>query len=238
MSASGWAPENLNSAQPLRRPCHRKPMFSRQKISVATMTALAAWCVAAPGLAGPQDEPTQTPREALALVAGGDLVLHDAAIIRVSTNLAPGAVITSPLRITGIAEGGLFQEGVFPIYLMGEEGCVLARLPARPLTDWMTGGEVAFEATLVFSAPPGSRATLVFEGGCRIRECAGAPGRANAGDGSSRRRETEHLVPRPEDCTDSGGRSPATATSLATPRLPSPPCCPASRPPGPPAPRP
>jgi len=177
-------------------------MFFRQKISTAAMIALAAWSVGAPGRAGPQDEPAQTPREALALAAGGDLVLHDAAMIKVFTSLAPRAVVSSPLHITGIVEGGMFQEGVFPIYLIGEEGCVLAMAPARPLTDWMTGGEVAFEATLVFSAPPGSQATLVFE---QDVEYANAPEPLDV-----RTRVTiagaedpEYLVPRPEDCTGS-----------------------------------
>ena len=179
-------------------------MFFRQKIPTAAMIALAAWCAAAPGHAGPQDEPDQTPREALTLMAGGDPVLHDAAMIKVSTNLAPWAVVTSPLHITGIVEGGLFQEGVFPIYLMGEEGCVLAMAPARPLTDWMTAGEVAFEATLVFSAPPGSWATLVFE---QDVEYANAPEPLDV-----RTRVTiagaedpDYLVPRPEDCTGLAG---------------------------------
>lgn len=179
-------------------------MFCRQKIPTATI-ALAAWCVAAPGYAGPQDEPTQTPREALALVAGGDLVLHDAAMIKVLTNLAPRAVVSSPLHITGIVEGGLFQEGVFPIYLMGEEGCVLAQAPAFPLTDWMTGGEVAFKATLVFTAPPGSQATLVFE---QDVEYANAPTPLDV-----RMRVTiagaedpEYLIPRPEDCQGSSAK--------------------------------
>ena len=179
-------------------------MFSRQKIPTAAIV-LAAWCVAAPGYAGPQDEPTQTPREALALAAGGDLVLHDAAMIKVFTNLAPRAVVSSPLHITGIVEGGLFQEGVFPIYLVGEEGCILAMAPARPLTDWMTAGEVAFEATLLFSAPPGSWATLVFE---QDVEYANAPEPLDV-----RTRVTiagaedpDYLSPRPEDCQGSSAK--------------------------------
>ena len=178
-------------------------MFSRQKIPAATI-ALAAWCLAAPGSARSRDEPTQTPREALALLPGGAPVLHDAAMVKVFTNLAPWAVVSSPLRITGIAEGGMFQEGVFPIYLMGQEGCVLARAPAMPLTDWMTGGEVAFKATLEFSAPPGSWATLVFE---QDVEYADAPEPLDV-----RMRVTiagaedpDYRVPRREDCIESTG---------------------------------
>ncbi|HEX8471852.1 MAG TPA: hypothetical protein VF633_12130 [Brevundimonas sp.] len=177
-------------------------MFFSPRIPTGATIALAVWCAAASGRAEPQDEPTQTPREALALVAGGDLVLHDAAMIKVFTNVAPRAVVSSPLHITGIVEGGLFQEGVFPIYLMGHEGCVLASAPARPLTDWMTEGEVAFEATLVFSAPPGSWATIVFE---QDVEYADAPEPLDV-----RTRVTiagaedpEYLVPRPDDCTGS-----------------------------------
>lgn len=175
-------------------------MFSRQRIPVAAMIALAAWCAAAPGRAAPQDEPTQTPREALARVAGGDPVLHDAASARVFTNLAPEAVVTSPLHITGIAEGGLFQEGVFPIYLMGEEGCVLAMAPAMPLTDWMTGGEVAFKATLVFSAPPGSWATIVFEEDVEY-ENAPEPLDVRMRVTIAGPEDPDYLVPRPGDCT-------------------------------------
>ena len=168
------------------------------------MIALAAWCMAAPGHAAAQDEPTHTPREALALLPGGAPALHDAAMVKVSTNLAPWAVVSSPLHITGIAEGGMFQEGVFPIYLMGQEGCVLARAPAMPLTDWMTGGEVAFQATLEFSAPPGSWATLVFQ---QDVEYADAPEPLDV-----RMRVTiagaedpDYLVPRREDCAGSTG---------------------------------
>lgn len=183
-------------------------MFFHRKFSTAAMVAFAAWSVSAPGHAGPQDEPTQTPREALALAAGGDPVLHDAAMVKVFTNLAPGAVVSSPLHIIGIVEGGLFQEGVFPIYLMGEDGCVLAQAPAIPLTDWMTADEVAFRATVVFSAPPGSSATLVFE---QDVEHANAPEPLDV-----RMRVTiagaedaEYLVPRPEDCTGHiGGMEP------------------------------
>lgn len=179
-------------------------MFCRQKLSTVALIALGAWGSAAPGHAGPQDEPTQTPRQALAAATGADPVLHDAAMIKVSTNLAPRAVVSSPLHITGIVEGGLFQEGVFPIALIGEDGCVLARAPARPLTDWMTEGEVAFEATLTFTAPPGSWATLVFE---EDVEYANAPEPLDvrmrvtiAGD-----EDPDYLVPRPGDCAGSSG---------------------------------
>ncbi len=175
-------------------------MFHRLKIPAAI--ALAAWCAAAAGCTEPQEEPTLASRAALALGAGGDVVLHDAAMIKVFTNLAPRAVVSSPLHITGIVEGGLFHEGVFPISLIGEEGCVLARAHARPLSDWMTGGEVAFEATLEFSAPPGSWATLVFE---QDVEYANAPEPLDV-----RTRVTiagaedaDYLVPRPEDCAAS-----------------------------------
>lgn len=174
-------------------------MFCRPKLSTAAMIALAAWCAAAPGHAGPQDEPERTPREALALLPGGAPVLHDAATVKVFTNVAPWAVVSSPLHITGIVEGALFQEGVFPIYLIGEESCVLARTHARPLTDWMTDGEVAFEATLEFTAPPGSWAALVFE---QDVEYANAP---EPLDVRTRviiagAEDAEYLIPRPEDC--------------------------------------
>lgn len=177
-------------------------MFYGLKISAAATIALAVWCAAAPGRAEPQQEAELAPREALALLAGGDLVLHDAAVIKVFTNLAPRAVVSSPLHISGIVEGGLFHEGVFPIYLIGEEGCILAMAPARPLSNWMTEGEVAFEATLEFTAPPGSWATLVFQ---QDVEYANAP---EPLDVRTRvtiagAEDTNYLVPRPEDCTGS-----------------------------------
>lgn len=89
--------------------------------------------------------------------------LNDAATLSVFIDLPPEAILTSPTRISGTADSRFFFEGVFPIRLLGANGCVLATAPALPRGEWMQPGQVPFEATLTFNAAPGSSAVLVFE---------------------------------------------------------------------------
>lgn len=92
-----------------------------------------------------------------------DHSLRDAATLSVFIDLPEDAVLTSPMRIVGTADSRFFNEGVFPVRLLGANGCVLGEAPALPQGDWTAPGQVRFETTLAFDAAPGSSAILVFE---------------------------------------------------------------------------
>lgn len=120
--------------------------------------ALAALALTACGQAdaqGPAGDATPTQS-----VGAG---LRDAATLAVFVDLPADAVLTSPMKISGSADSRFFNEGVFPIRLIGADGCVLGEAPAMPTGDWMVEGQVGFEATLSFRATPGTSAVLVFE---------------------------------------------------------------------------
>ena len=89
--------------------------------------------------------------------------LRDAATLAVLVDLPANAVLISPIQISGTADSRFFHEGVFPVRLLGANGCLLGEAPAIPTGDWMVPGQVAFEATLTFRATPGTSAVLVFE---------------------------------------------------------------------------
>ena len=89
--------------------------------------------------------------------------LRDAATLNVFIDLPEDAVLTSPMRIVGTADSRFFNEGVFPVRLLGANGCILGEAPAMPQSDWTAPGQVRFETILAFDAAPGSSAILVFE---------------------------------------------------------------------------
>ena len=73
-------------------------------------------------------------------------------MIRV-TSPAPGALITSPLTITGEARGGWYFEASFPIYLTNWDGKIIAEGFATAQGDWKTEEFVPFTAILTFEDP-------------------------------------------------------------------------------------
>ncbi len=75
---------------------------------------------------------------------------------------APGAVVSSPLRVRGHARGTWFFEGDFPLLLQDATGKTLARKYATATGEWMTREFVPFEGTLEFDPPPGGRGTLIL----------------------------------------------------------------------------
>ncbi len=75
----------------------------------------------------------------------------------------PNQGIQSPLGISGEARGFWYFEADFPIRLLDEAGNEIAITIAQAQGDWMTEEFVPFKATLTFSAPPGTRGTLVLE---------------------------------------------------------------------------
>lgn len=129
------------------------------RVIVAVLALVAA---STPACAQTQKrQPTSPAAAASARPDGGPL--RDAATLSVFVDLPPDAVLTSPMRISGTADSRFFNEGVFPIRLLGANGCVLGEAPAMPGGDWMAPGQVPFEATIAFEAAPGTAAVLVFE---------------------------------------------------------------------------
>ena len=76
---------------------------------------------------------------------------------------APGARVTSPLVITGVADNGMYFEGVFPIELV-VDGKAIARGPAQQAGDrkWTDPGPVNFRAALEFEVSKETAAELVL----------------------------------------------------------------------------
>ena len=76
---------------------------------------------------------------------------------------APGAKVTSPLVITGVADNSMYFEGVFPVELVAD-GKVIARGPAQQAGDrnWTDPGPVNFRAALEFEVSKETNAELVL----------------------------------------------------------------------------
>lgn len=64
-----------------------------------------------------------------------------------------GAVVESPLRISGKARGPWFFEGSFPVVLVDWDGRIIAEGPAYATGEWMTEAFVPFTAELSFKKP-------------------------------------------------------------------------------------
>lgn len=74
-----------------------------------------------------------------------------------------GALISSPLTITGSARGYWYFEASFPVELRNAQGTIIAQHYAEAQSDWMTEDFVAFKAILSFPAQPnGSQGTLIL----------------------------------------------------------------------------
>lgn len=131
-------------------------MHNNIRIGAAALLAMTAAACDRVEARGPAVAPVSTAQ-------AGAGALRDAAELSVFVDLPEDAVLTSPMRISGTADSRFFNEGVFPVRLLGANGCVLGEAPAMPQGDWMTKGQVRFEATLVFDAAPGSAAILSFE---------------------------------------------------------------------------
>jgi hypothetical protein len=77
---------------------------------------------------------------------------------------APGAVVGSPLMITGEARGPWFFEATFPVQLRDSGGRLLAESYAQARGEWMTESFVPFFVELRFDPPPsGDEGSLVLE---------------------------------------------------------------------------
>ena len=65
-----------------------------------------------------------------------------------------GALVTSPLRVTGKARGSWYFEAEFPIRVLNSRDEMIGTGIARAQGDWQTSDYVPFEASIVFPAPP------------------------------------------------------------------------------------
>ena len=74
----------------------------------------------------------------------------------------PGDLVTSPLTVTGQAQGSWYFEASFPVRLLDGQGKEIASTPAQAQGDWMTTGFVPFKATLTF-VTKSRTGSLLFE---------------------------------------------------------------------------
>lgn len=65
-----------------------------------------------------------------------------------------GALITSPVRVTGKARGSWYFEAEFPIRVLNAHDEMIGTGIARAQGDWQTSDYVPFEASIVFRAAP------------------------------------------------------------------------------------
>jgi Immunoglobulin-like domain of bacterial spore germination len=74
----------------------------------------------------------------------------------------PGALVQSPLRVTGEARGTWFFEASFPVTLLDSQGRPLVQTHAQARGEWMTEAFVPFESELSFATPATETGTLVL----------------------------------------------------------------------------
>jgi len=66
--------------------------------------------------------------------------------------------------VSGVARGPWYFEASFPVFLIDEQGTVIAQGVATAETEWMTEDFVPFQAELVFEKPTvGARGTLLLK---------------------------------------------------------------------------
>lgn len=82
-------------------------------------------------------------------------------LIRVQTP-QPGALVASPLRVSGEARGTWFFEASFPVTLLDGDGRALVQTHAQAKGEWMTESFVPFESELRFEPPATATGTLVL----------------------------------------------------------------------------
>ncbi len=76
---------------------------------------------------------------------------------------AQGAIVSSPLAVTGKARGTWFFEANLPVTLKDQNGKVLAHKGAQATENWMTEDFVNFTTTLEFSQPETDFGVLLIE---------------------------------------------------------------------------
>ncbi len=109
----------------------------------------------------PTPEPQPEPGAVISYTSDAAELIH-------ITSPKPGAVISSPLKITGEAKGYWFFEASFPVSLTDWDGRIIAEGHAEAQGDWMTEQFVPFEAVLTFADPSteadySKRGTLILQ---------------------------------------------------------------------------
>jgi hypothetical protein len=74
-----------------------------------------------------------------------------------------GALVTSPLTVSGKAKGTWFFEANIPVTLKDTNGKVLAQVGAQAQGNWMTEDYVNFTAVLNFAAPTTEMGVLLIQ---------------------------------------------------------------------------
>jgi len=82
-------------------------------------------------------------------------------LISVASPVA-GAMVTSPLEVTGQARGYWFFEASFPVELQDANGQQIANNTASAQDDWMTEEFVPFKTTLTFDKPATATGNLIL----------------------------------------------------------------------------
>lgn len=133
--------------------------MSRRHVASAALlvAAVAAGCARPPAETPPAEPAKPVAGETAPYVAPPDTMIRLAAPL-------PGAIVTSPLHVTGEARGYWYFEASFPVHLLDAAGRELAVTPAQAQGEWMTRDFVPFAATLTFTAPDsGDTGTLVLQ---------------------------------------------------------------------------
>lgn len=83
-------------------------------------------------------------------------------MIRVTAPVV-GALVASPLVVSGEARGHWYFEASFPVKILDATGKVLAVAPAQAQGEWMTTNFVPFRLSLPFATSSTATGTLVLE---------------------------------------------------------------------------
>ena len=75
---------------------------------------------------------------------------------------APGARVTSPLVVTGVASASWYFEAVFRVELQAPDGRLLAEAPGQAQGEWMTVDPAPFRAELQFEVSQETPAVIVL----------------------------------------------------------------------------
>lgn len=76
---------------------------------------------------------------------------------------SPGALIGSPVTVSGQARGSWYFEASFPVRLVDSTGQQLAVVPAQARGEWMTTNFVPFEVQLSFVPPSSAGGFLILQ---------------------------------------------------------------------------